>query len=340
MKKTAITSVLLIACQTASAQSNVTLYGFIDTGLVSASQVYDRTTGKSGTAFMMGDGISQGTSRFGLTGSEDLGSGLSAIYKLEAGYDTPNGQLAGTALFNRGSWVGLNGKFGSVTLGRQWNLSDDTMVGSFFRGGYNLSVFRLTGFDEVSDLVDNAIKYKTQTVAGLQASGLYAPGGVPGSLGAKQVVEAALAYGNGPFNVGAVYHKRNDAVAPFTSELWEIGANYSFGPVRVRGGYANSRYPLGDGSFSRAMVYGVGLDYTVTPGFELSGDAVYRKRAGTSDSASFLRLTADYSLSKRTGVYTNIGLLKNSHQSAESFYGDGKPGQSQVVANVGMRHAF
>ncbi|MGQ7935009.1 porin [Paraburkholderia sp. D1E] len=340
MKRIMTAASLAVVAQAAAGQSSATLYGFINTGLVSASSVYDQSTGRSGTVVKMDDGISWGTSRFGFTGNEDLGGGLSAIYKLEAGFDTPTGKLAGTALFNRGSWVGLNGGLGTVTLGRQWNLGDDTMVGSFFRGGYNLSVFRLTGFDEVSDLVDNAVKYKTPVLGGLQASALYGVGGVAGSPGANQVIELALAYGNGPLNLGAVYHRRNDAIAPFASELWELGANYTFGVVRLRAGYANSQYPQLDGLLRRAAVYGVGGDYTVTPALVLSADAVYRKQTGSSDSAAFVRLTTDYSLSKRTGVFTNLGLLKNRNQAAEAFYGDGLAGQSQVVLNVGVRHAF
>ncbi|MDE2609126.1 MAG: porin [Burkholderiales bacterium] len=333
----------LCACAfaTAHAQSSVTLYGFIDSGIVSASNVYDKATGTSGTMLALGDGISWGTSRFGLKGREDLGGGLSAIYTLESGFDVPNGRFAGTGIFNRGAFVGLQSeRLGTLTIGRQWNLSDGTMVGPFFRGGYNLSVFRLTGFDEVSDLVDNAVKYQSPDWAGLRASGLYGFGNVPGSVASNSVYEAALSYASGPLNLGAVYHHRHDALAPFSSELWELGANYSFGRVRVRLGFGNSGYPDANGAALHAAVYDLGMDYYATGALTLSADAIYRKQFGTDDSAVAGRFTADYSLSKQTGIFANLGLLKNRHNSAESFYGDGLAGQSQVVANIGIRHAF
>lgn len=58
------------------------------------------------------------SSRFGVKGSEDLGNGLSAVYRYEFGVAS---DIADVQDNNRLSYVGLSGSFGTVTLGRVWS---------------------------------------------------------------------------------------------------------------------------------------------------------------------------------------------------------------------------
>ena len=69
----------------AHAQSSVTLYGVVDTGILVNNNVKG----------LHQYSLSQGTSsRWGLKGTEDLGGGLSAIFTLENGYATATGALS------------------------------------------------------------------------------------------------------------------------------------------------------------------------------------------------------------------------------------------------------
>lgn len=65
--------------------------------------------------------------RWGLKGKEDLGDGLSAIFQLENGFYTNNGQFAtANTIWNRAAFVGLGSeRYGTLTLGRQTPLSFD-----------------------------------------------------------------------------------------------------------------------------------------------------------------------------------------------------------------------
>ncbi len=107
---------LLAACVLsgpALAQS-VTLYGRVDVGVQHVDNgVLSKNTVDSGhyTA-----------SRFGFRGKEDLGSGLSAIFQFENGFDASTGKAQSEAkLFNRGAHVGLSSSTaGTLTLGRQY----------------------------------------------------------------------------------------------------------------------------------------------------------------------------------------------------------------------------
>ena len=68
------------------AQSSITLYGVIDEGINYTNNAGDKS------AYQLESGYAQG-SRWGLKGSEDLGSGLKAIFDLENGFDVNSGAL-------------------------------------------------------------------------------------------------------------------------------------------------------------------------------------------------------------------------------------------------------
>ena len=78
---------LSVVCATAvpgitHAQSSVTLYGVIDNGIAySNSQTTLGSTHGGAHNIQLSPGIWEG-SKFGMTGSEDLGGGLSAIFKI------------------------------------------------------------------------------------------------------------------------------------------------------------------------------------------------------------------------------------------------------------------
>ena len=115
MKKVLFTLLALGASCTALAQSSVTIYGVADAGLVvDKDAAGDRLT-------RVASGVASG-SRIGFKGKEDLGNGLSALFVLESGFNIDTGTSGqGGLLFGRQAYVGLSGKGGTVTLGRQYS---------------------------------------------------------------------------------------------------------------------------------------------------------------------------------------------------------------------------
>ena len=69
--------------------------------------------------------VSSNTSRFGMRGQESLGGGLLAIFQLESNvsWDTGNSSISGLA--SRESFVGLQGSWGKVTMGKFLMPQDD-----------------------------------------------------------------------------------------------------------------------------------------------------------------------------------------------------------------------
>ncbi|MDI7066106.1 porin, partial [Klebsiella pneumoniae] len=83
MKKAIATSALGLVALGAHAQSSVTLYGIVDTGIgYQSSQTSLGSTSGGRSVIKMVNGIWAG-SRFGLKGGEDLGGGTKAIFQLE-----------------------------------------------------------------------------------------------------------------------------------------------------------------------------------------------------------------------------------------------------------------
>lgn len=122
MKKTFIAAAAFAGLSGAAlAQSSVNLYGIADVFLANQKS----GVGASSISGLESGGLS--TSRLGLTGREDLGGGLAAIFKLEAalGIDVGQSTAGGALQFNRESWVGFEGGFGTVTAGKVWTALDD-----------------------------------------------------------------------------------------------------------------------------------------------------------------------------------------------------------------------
>jgi len=99
----------------AFAQSSVTLSGTVDFGL-------EKTA--SGTALQAANSRN-GTTNFTLAGSEDLGGGLKANFKVSSAFDSTY-QSAGAAptaqvLGNNDMFIELAGGFGSMKAGRSFN---------------------------------------------------------------------------------------------------------------------------------------------------------------------------------------------------------------------------
>uniref|UniRef100_UPI000487F349 porin n=1 Tax=Paraburkholderia acidipaludis TaxID=660537 RepID=UPI000487F349 len=152
------------------AQSTVTMYGLIDEGLN-----FTNNAG-AGQAYRLQSGDVVG-SRWGLKGSEDLGGGLAAIFKLENGFNASNGALQqGGRLFGRQAYVGLASQnYGTLTAGRQYDPTVD--IFSPIAAAGNWGDVGATPFDNDNTdwdfRVNNSLKYVSPTIAGLTGEAMY-----------------------------------------------------------------------------------------------------------------------------------------------------------------------
>ncbi|MCY1210482.1 Outer membrane porin protein 32 [compost metagenome] len=335
----------------AQSSSNVTLYGIADAGVSFQNHVNGGVNGSGSVVGLTSGGLSG--SRWGLRGAEDLGNNLKGIFVLESGFDIDTGKSAqGGRLFGRQAYVGLQGDFGAVTLGRQQNALYD-LFGAYDPMTLN-PIYSLNSVDnQFNGRADNALKYNGK-FGGLTATAFYSfgrdvtsglGGEVPGHFKVGTDFGGGLAYTNGPFSAGAAYDQFQGstlATADLVAKRAAIGASYAIGAAKAFAGYRWMRDEVTTGTARHDNLYWLGALYKFTPAFSLTGAAYYTDaRTDSKDSWMFV-LNADYAFSKRTDAYLLLGYVNNKGNATFGVTGTANtlPGQNQTGAMVGMRHRF
>lgn len=225
----------------ATAATDVTLYGVLDAG-VTVSKVHG-----GDTKVQMSNGNWMGN-RWGIKGSEDLGSGNSVFFKLEQGYKLSNGNEAteGKA-FSREAALGVSGNWGTVAFGRFGGLSSDCGTYSILGGTPYTTSFQTIGSMYsafyLTDRYDNSIVYVTPEYNGFQGSFMYSNGreGDENKWSYNQhYYGAGLTYGNGPLNFDLIYEAldyKGKEDKNKTTQLLNLGASYDFGAFKLYGAY-------------------------------------------------------------------------------------------------------
>ncbi|MDB5776715.1 MAG: porin [Herbaspirillum sp.] len=308
----------------AHAQTSVTIYGIIDTGVAYQS----KASANNGSQTGMTSGLFSG-SRLGFKGSEDLGGGLKANFQLEAGFNGDTGALNGqdtsssNNLFRRTSTVGLSGGFGAVNVGRQTDFAYSGPAGgmqTFSSAGYvgasttgnGTGVTRLQG-----SRTNNSIRYDMPSFNGLNGGVMYGLGEQAGNGTAGQSYAAGLRYDNGPIGLGASFYKSKFGTAPSDSTLYPaiatastldngtktftLGASYDFGFGKLYGnwsrattatfgatGAASHIFNLGGttaSSNNKTNLFEVGYNHNLTASLKLLTGLSYT-RANFTDSTT------------------------------------------------------
>jgi predicted porin len=331
MKKTLIALAAVAATGAAFAQSSVTLYGVADiavgkgnapvgaTGVTLNNFTGSGSVGLGNNKFqaIATNTLNNGTSRFGLRGTEDLGGGLKAGFNFEGGLSLANGQgnFSGGQLFSRAANVALMGGFGEIRAGR-------SLTPSF----YSVATWELTGTANYSVVAnqfnfagagarDSAlVMYRSPKFGGLSVDfGMVMKGNdAAATAGDQSKTDLGINYVAGPLAVGFGYNKVSGAKANS-----QIGVKYNLGVAAVAASYQD---PAG-----AKKGFTLGVSAPLGP-VTLTAD-IARATAGGKNT-DFL-LEAKYALSKRTfayGVYMKDGAVSGS-KSANGFA-------------VGVRHNF
>ncbi|MYM83251.1 porin [Duganella sp. FT50W] len=219
----------------AAAQSNVSMYGIVDVGITHI----DNLPGGSKTYMRSG---SKDGNRLGFQGSEDLGGGTKAIFKLEAGFNADDG-TAGQAgsIFNRAAFVGLSDKTrGTLTLGRQYSSYFDAVnpLGPVppVTGAAGDHPGDIDGFD-ITIRSNNAVKYTSPTWAGFTASAMVAAGEQAGHAGSGGAHSASIRYEGGGWRHALAYQVLKNG--PVQTN-WDPNASTSFSKSAVNAGYLSA----------------------------------------------------------------------------------------------------
>jgi predicted porin len=313
----------------ASAQSTVTLYGRLDASLASSST---QTTTVPKLSQVGVNTSNLNTQFWGLKGTEDLGGGLQANFKLESRFEMDTGAVDSTGMFAREANVGLAGGFGEVKLGRNYPAFDSLAGAVNHTLNSNINVtgaVNATGNAVYTSRVNNSVIYSSPTIGGVSGSISYAFGeDKTATLSATNNTSIQARYTQGPVLVGVAHQKETSLTANSDIKHTLVGGSYDLGVAKLTGSYQTSKKNITkDNEYQIGVTIPMGA-VTLSAGYaDAKSDT-----GGTKLNGDGFALIAIYDLSKRTSLYGGYEASKvQTSTSSET-----------KVTNMafGVRHTF
>ncbi len=363
MKKTLIAVAALAAT---SAFAQVTITGTFDATYRMTGN--DQSNGTSYDTSLLGkDGIA--TTGFTLSGTEDLGGGLKAVFLYEHNfepYDT--GAASGSVTYdatltvtatasvtstspqsNGQMFVGLEGAFGSIKLGapNTPSLTIQSARGAAF-GTKDGGRANSAGFGTALTRFDSSIVYGSPNFSGFSFGLMYVPENETAataagatSVGAQS--DLGLFYANGPLAGGvSVYSKDHDkttgATATASTEISQTNyyVSYNFGFAKFTlGGHDHETTNAAGATSVEQTGWNVAADVPLSPALTLTANInmVDDKLASNQDKDS-LAVGLQYAMSKRTTTYVRYVNVSTDNVASGATVNDA------TTILVGLRHNF
>jgi predicted porin len=306
---------LSLAGGLASAQSSATVYGRLNVS------IENQKIGANDAKWVE----QNSSSRIGFKGTEDLGGGLMAGFKIEHGF-SPDTGVAADPFWGRQSEVNLSGGFGTVRLGNftseayyatadyvsMHNHDTGTSSDALYAGlgrKTNKVAYRLPGF--VKDLsVEAAVSLGE------------------GAANQEKNYDVAVNYAIGGLQLGFGYEQADTTTV--SRDQFAVRAAYTAGPVTVGGYVQRDKNAFGAGNRTNVRLAGM---YTLgSSEFHLNVGSAGDTGDVADSSAKQFTVAYNYNLSKRTKVY---GFYTKRDDSAAALYA----GDFRSFA-LGLRHNF
>lgn len=302
----------------AQAQSNLSVYGQMDLGLIKST----------GAAMAVGRSA---PNWLGVRGVEDLGDAMQIIFRLEMRFDPDTGSTESAGrrpLFQGRSWVGMSGFLGTVRLGRDYTAMQDLIVEfdpfSFYSvatldGAYGSYSSDPSYSGSSGNRFSNGVYYNTPLVHGFQAYLTVASKEalVAGPPLARHPISFATTYIHGPcyLMVGAERSVVQD-------KFWNVSGSYRLGRANLMTSYSRVVPLLGPRSSNKL----VGADIRVGAGQVKLGYGWVAQENASADQ----QISAGYwhNLSKRTVLYTDVTRRMPA------------AGATSTGFDLGIRHSF
>ncbi len=351
------------------AQSNVTLYGDIELAIL-GSKTFNNA-GEMKTVSRVDDT----GSLFGVRGTEALGNGMSAIWQIESYLTTDgtdiNGGSRSNQLASRDTFVGLQGNWGKVRLGRLSSYLNSDME--------TLDTWQytwLTGTNGLGIMIrhdgrhNSSVRYDSPSLAGFDFSLLYSAdeqrinGDNKFTWGAGLGYTAAHCFIKG----GIVQFEEQNGNGDKAGNFWRVEGGYQ-DKLSVIGAYQQTKLygeaatggtdniwmrPTGNASGylgasgiafgdndkleTREAIFTVSYqwgNFVPRASFAWGDDAELNGRDLKDSGYKQFIVGVDYNLSKRTLIYTSYGQIDYDGTA----FTDGQNDKEYSIA-VGMRHLF
>ncbi|MCG8991000.1 porin [Laribacter hongkongensis] len=355
-----------IAALPMAAMADVEIYGQLEAAV------------EAGNTFGYGDVFNTNTriddtgSKIGFKGTEDLGNGLKAIWQVESYLSidgtTMNGGDRGNKFAGRDSFVGLQGNWGKVRLGRLSTYQNDSME-RFDPWVYGAGVngMSYTSANNLDGRVDNAVRYDTPNLNGFKAAILYGTDEqrteVNGHRPNRSTWNLGAGYEYAGYYVDAGYTLWQDANAAGdkNANYWRLEGGYAANNLLVALAYGQAKtydgsqlstsfneqvvgFPTGATNAAyKSKEAALTVAYTMgnfTPRFSYA-----RIFDITVDGVDFADknidqfvIGVDYAMSKRTMAYASYGYVNHDATIYNAAGNDSKSSENTFA--VGLVHKF
>ena len=258
-------------------------------------------------------------SRVGIKGSEDLGNGLKAVYKMEFGLDiTSNDTLS-----SRNQYVGLAGGFGTVLMGRHDTPMKMSQPKDLFNDGLSDNT-NIMNIADGEDRASNVIAYVSPTFSGVKIVAATVAGTTAPSTKSElaNVYSVAAMYGSTKkgLYLAAAY---NGGDALEDSEQTRLSAQYATGGL-----VANLMYQAQENQGSAIVA---------SAGYKIGKMMPKIKIADTSETnnsgadGSVVSVGLNYSLGKKTTAYVEYAMFDEDFAGTDADY---------AATTIGLQHKF
>ena len=309
--------------------------------------------GSTGSRLAMESGGMNG-SRVGVKGASDLSGNVKLVYTLEAGFFGNNGRPAqssggNTRLFGRQAYVGVEGRLGKLTFGRQYSpYFLETIRFDSFENGYG-SPTNDGNVKPGPTRYDSAVVYAAPKYQGFSGMGMVALGGKTGKSD-ENALGLSLNYTQGPLGLGVSYLNDNhNAYASQRTRFAFAGGSYQIGKVKIMGGLAGANISPDQGVASewRSWFIGSRIDVTSSGQLWLNYGEGHTRDAPVSDRGLVYAAAWMETINLQTKAYLAYSRHLNDPAAAFAPSGTGSydyytvsPGDTANGLALGIQYTF
>jgi predicted porin len=339
-----------------AAAADVTIFGHLDTAIVNKDVDVSTTPTNDGDD----TNLKCTTCSIGFKGSEDLGNGLKAIFKLDFQFDMNNRNQASSgtnSILDRDQWIGFAGGFGKVRVGTISTVykSHGAAIDPLYRTavqGRNMGLqsdFHNGAGDELGARSTNTIRWDSVDFNGLKVGAFYTLDASEADGEDDDPFGIGASYENGGIMVFADYQDANGSTTTSNDvNAWKLGGKFSMDNLAVMAQYEDAEinnndqtvwHIAGSATFGSNMLY-VGY-----------GQGESDPSVGTTNEYDAFTVAGTHSMSKRTMAYAawssadcDAGANSSSSSATASGHSVCAPVQTSGGDNttiaVGLKHKF
>lgn len=314
MKKT-LTSLAVVAGMAASGAAlagDATIYGNVHLS------IDDVDTGSTADEITM----NSNTSSFGVKGSEDLGGGMKALFKIEWQIDPSE---RATNIIDRDQWVGLKGGMGTVkfgTMSSNWKQKGgkvDPMYRTRLegRGFLGIQSNLHSGAGRTRGRMTDILQYSSPKMGGMQMiiNTTFDGAQTAGNQSIDETMGIGFRYSGKGFMAYLDWVDMAEDVAGVvvSNSATKVGGKFKAGPVTIGAQFESAEDITGSDYTYLSVKYGVGKNGSVA--VNIGAQAA---KATNSDSSAFAILY-NHKLGKKTNVYVGFGDRSDDVGAGESM---------------------